>query len=121
MKVLFVCLGNICRSPAAEAVFLKMAVDRGLEVQVDSAGTSAYHAGDPADARMSRHASERGYELTSRSRPFVSEDFESFELILTMDESNYYKVLEMAPSEEASQRVKKMTSYCEVHDVTEVA
>jgi protein-tyrosine phosphatase len=71
-KVLFVCTGNICRSPGAEAIFKQMAVNKGLdkEFEIDSAGTTAYHVGEPADKRMRAHAKKRGYNLTGISRKF---------------------------------------------------
>ena len=81
-KALFVCLGNICRSPSAEAVFNSLLEDQGLEseVECDSAGTAAYHEGEPADARMQSHAIRRGYRLTSVSRPVDPlVDFDRFE------------------------------------------
>ncbi len=89
-RVLFVCLGNICRSPTAEGVMHRLIVERGLEKQihVDSAGTIGYHAGEPADLRMSDTAARRGYTLTSVSRPFTALDFDRFDLIVVMDREN---------------------------------
>ncbi len=89
-RVLFVCLGNICRSPTAEAVMQQLVVERGLEdqVQVDSAGTIRYHAGEPADLRMQDTAARRGYTLASISRQLVAEDFGRFDLIVAMDRDN---------------------------------
>ncbi|MGD2116223.1 MAG: low molecular weight protein-tyrosine-phosphatase, partial [Acidobacteriota bacterium] len=90
MRVLFVCLGNICRSPTAEAVMRSLIAERGLDgrVEVDSAGTIAYHAGDGADERMQRAAAERGYALESIARQVEPEDFERADLIVAMDRSN---------------------------------
>ncbi len=95
MKVLFVCLGNICRSPAAEGVFLQLLKGRGLEshFEVDSAGTSAFHAGESADFRMQEAARERGVCLPSRARQFQSRDFKEFDQIFVMDKSNLRNVL----------------------------
>ncbi len=98
-RVLFVCLGNICRSPAAEGVFRAKveAAGRSKEFEIDSAGTIAAHAGSPADARMRRHAAARGYHLASISRPVVAADFECFDHIYAMDEANLRDLLARAP------------------------
>ena len=89
-RVLFVCLGNICRSPAAEGVLRHLAGQRGLQdrVEVDSAGTGDWHCGDLPDARMRQHAARRGYDLSSRARQVRPEDFAAFDLILVMDRQN---------------------------------
>ncbi len=107
-KILFVCLGNICRSPAAEGVFASM-VDQ-KDFVIDSAGTSGIHSGDKADSRMIEHAKKRGIELTSRSRQFVAEDLDRFDYILVMDDKNLSDVLKMATSEQ-SKKVKKITDF----------
>ena len=90
VRVCFVCLGNICRSPTADGVMVKMVREAGLEgqVEVDSAGTSAYHVGEAADHRSAAVAHGRGYALTSRSRQFVSADWSRFDYVLAMDRSN---------------------------------
>ena len=90
-SVLFVCLGNICRSPAAEGVLQELIRQRGLseEILVDSAGTSSFHIGEPADRRMQQAAQQRGYELTSRSRQATARDYSKFDLIIAMDRNNY--------------------------------
>ena len=89
-KLLFVCLGNICRSPAAEGVFLHLIKTRGLEDQfmVDSAGTGSWHVGNPADRRMQAAANRRGIQLPSRARQIDLNDLEAFDLELTMDQNN---------------------------------
>ncbi|MEL7060585.1 MAG: low molecular weight protein-tyrosine-phosphatase [Acidobacteriota bacterium] len=89
-SVLFVCLGNICRSPAAEGVFRRLVESEGLAsaLIVDSAGTSAHHVGEPADPRMRRAAEARGHELTSRSRQVEPADFARFDLLVAMDRQN---------------------------------
>lgn len=87
-RVLFVCMGNICRSPAAEAVLRAFAQRAGVDVEVDSAGTIDYHAGNPADARVCRAASRRGYELTSRARKVTPSDLAEFDLTVAMDREN---------------------------------
>lgn len=124
MKVLFVCLGNICRSPAAEGIFRKMIQDRGLVDKVfhDSAGTGGWHVGHPPDGRMMGHARERGYELGDlKARRFQPvEDFKKFDLILTMDESNFTDVRALTTSEEVLAKVRPMTSYCRIHEVDHV-
>ncbi|MDL2247659.1 low molecular weight phosphotyrosine protein phosphatase, partial [Bacteroides sp. OttesenSCG-928-J23] len=88
-RILFVCLGNICRSPMAEGVMLRLLKEAGLEseYEVDSAGTAGYHEGELADSRMRMHASKRGYNLTHRSRPVRTEDFYEFDLIIGMDDN----------------------------------
>ncbi|MEE8585391.1 MAG: low molecular weight protein-tyrosine-phosphatase [Acidobacteriota bacterium] len=89
-RVLFVCLGNICRSPAGEGVFRGLLEQKGLQddFEVDSAGTSTYHVGETPDPRMRQAAAGRGYRLAGHSRRLAREDFEKFDLILAMDRSN---------------------------------
>lgn len=119
INVLFVCLGNICRSPAAEGVMIHMLEQAGLNslVKCDSAGTSAYHAGEPADSRMQLHAKKRGYNLPSISRQLTSEDFETFDYIITMDRSNYTNTLDFAPNEESKSKVIPMSHLCIEHSI----
>jgi len=122
-KILFVCLGNICRSPAAEGYFNHLLKQENLgdNYLVDSAGTSAYHEGAPADGRMTEAASERGYKLESISRAFKSKsDFESFDLILTMDDDNLADVISVSPDKESEQKIHQMVDFCTKHDVSEV-
>ncbi len=100
MKILFVCLGNICRSPTAEAVVRGIAAREApeLSITVDSAGTANYHPGSPPDRRSQVAARKRGYELsTLRARQVRDEDFSQFDLILAMDRSNLQDLLAMAP------------------------
>ncbi len=89
-RVLFVCLGNICRSPAAEGVLQHLVDQRqlGSKIEVDSAGTSSYHIGEPADKRMRAAAKQRGIELTSRSRMVSPRDLGEFDLVVPMDRKN---------------------------------
>jgi len=99
-SVLFVCLGNICRSPTAEGVFRKLAADAGLidRLYIDSAGTAGYHQGAPPDARAMAAASRRGFELSGlRARRVVAGDFERFDLILAMDQDNLADLQREAP------------------------
>lgn len=99
-RVLFVCMGNICRSPTAEGVFRKLLAEQApeLDVGVDSAGTHGYHAGAPPDPRACRSAERRGVDLTKlRARRVTAADFEQFELVLAMDEQNLLFLLELCP------------------------
>ena len=90
-RVLFVCMGNICRSPAAEAVMMRFAEEFDIDVDVDSAGTHDHHVGEKADSRMLASAEARGYELKSRARQVTPEDLspDQFDLVLAMDQENY--------------------------------
>jgi protein-tyrosine phosphatase len=105
LKICFVCLGNICRSPTAEGVMQKLVADAGLadRVKVDSAGTAGYHSGELADRRSRAAAKARGIELTSRARQFRREDWDRFDYVLAMDRDNHSDLADQAP---ASQRHK---------------
>ena len=99
-RVLFVCMGNICRSPTAEGVFRKLLLERApeLDVQVDSAGTHGYHAGEAPDVRARRAAQRRGVDLSGlRARQVTGRDFLHFELVLAMDRQNHEILLELCP------------------------
>jgi protein-tyrosine phosphatase len=101
-KILFVCMGNICRSPTAEAVFFQRLTEQNLlhKVQVDSAGTHNFHPDAPPDERSQKHALKRGYELAHlRARPVVDSDFETFDLLLTMDWDNRALLEERCPAQ----------------------
>ena len=106
MKILMVCLGNICRSPLADGL-LKQKVDQlGLNVQVDSAGTSNYHAGQTPDARMRATARERGLSIDHlQARQFTVQDFSDFDLIYAMDQSNYQNMIALSRSEDDKAKV----------------
>lgn len=98
-KVLFVCLGNICRSPTAHGVFAKLVADAGLQdsIQIDSAGTGDWHIGRPPDERTQRAAIQRGYDLSQlRARQVTSADFQNFDYVLAMDKSNLKDLRAMA-------------------------
>lgn len=113
-RVLFVCLGNICRSCTAEEVMRGMLKREGLDraIEVDSAGLISYHQGEQADPRMRAHASRRGYHITHLSRPVCMSDFEEFDLILGMDDSNISRLRELAPNIETEEKIRRMTEYC---------
>lgn len=98
-RVLFVCMGNICRSPAGEAVMKRFAEEFRIDVDIDSAGTHGYHVGERADARMLAAAEARGYELTSRGRQVLESDLQpgEFDLVLAMDAENHALLHQMAP------------------------
>mgnify|MGYP002552579053 CR=1 FL=1 len=114
-RILFICLGNICRSPSAEAIMKYYVKERGLEGQyyIDSAGISGYHSGDPADRRMQSHAIRRGYDLTSLSRKFYPDaDFSDFDMIIGMDDQNIEALKRAAINEEERAKIFKMTDFC---------
>lgn len=112
-KILFVCLGNICRSPSAEAVMKKLVKDAGLEESffIDSAGIMGYHEGERADDRMRGHAARRGYVLDSISRPVRTQDFYDFDLIIGMDDRNVDDLKQKAPDLESVAKIHQMTEY----------
>jgi Protein-tyrosine-phosphatase len=112
-KIMFVCLGNICRSPAAQGIFERLIAQRKLEhaFDVDSAGLYGGHAGDLPDSRMRAHARRRGLELTHRSRQVRTSDFEYFDLIIAMDDRNYDDLRAMAPDLESEQKVVRMMDF----------
>lgn len=102
-KVLFVCLGNICRSPTAEAVFRKMAKEAGLKVEIDSAGTIASHQGELPDSRSMAHGRQRGYDFRGQySRKVKHADFQYFDHIFAMDKSNLSDLRDISPPEQLS-------------------
>ena len=113
-SVLFVCMGNICRSPTADGVFRHKVRQHGLQavVTVDSAGTHNYHPGSPPDPRSQEHAALRGYDLsTLRARQIKSADFETFDLILAMDWDNLALVQDICPRQH-QKKVRRMTEFC---------
>lgn len=113
IRLLFVCLGNICRSPSAEAVMKKLVKDKGLESHfvIDSAGTIGHHAGQPADERMRTHAKQRGIVLDSISRRVTTDDFYDFDLIIGMDDHNISELKRKAPDWESVQKIHQMTEF----------
>jgi low molecular weight protein-tyrosine phosphatase len=113
VSVLFVCTGNICRSPTAEAIFRKLAADAGMSESVvaDSAGTHGYHVGDPPDPRAQGAAAGRGYDLSGlRARRVDRSDFRSFDLIVAMDRGHFTTLSRLAEPETAH-KLKLMMSY----------
>lgn len=119
-KVLFVCLGNICRSPAAQGIFEHIVRENGMEdkIEADSAGTYGGHRGELPDKRMRTAAMYRGYGLTHRSRPVSSLDFLDFDLVIAMDDQNYEDLMHMAPSVEATHKIKRMSSFLKVRQMS---
>ena len=110
MRVLFVCLGNICRSPTADAVMRKLVADAGLadEIQTDSAGTGPWHVGRP---RAAAAAAARGYQLAGKGRLVSGKDFERFDMLVAMDRYNRADLLGMAPGREARKQVRLLREF----------
>ena len=98
MRILFVCLGNICRSPLAAGIFKKLAADAGLAVEVASAGVSDDHVGQRPDRRARRVARTHGIELDGTARQVADEDFDRFDLLVAMDQDNYRRLLAQCPT-----------------------
>ena len=114
MKLLFICLGNICRSPAAEGIMRQMVEERALsnDIIVDSAGIGSWHVGEMPDPRMRKHAARRGYDLSPlRARQFRSDDFQKFDYIIVMDEENYHDVMERGGVYADARKVLRMKDY----------
>lgn len=112
-RLLFVCLGNICRSPAAESVmrYLAEQAERAGELAIDSAGIGNWHVGELPDSRMRRRGALRGYNLDSRARQFTTADFDRFDLILVMDRQNRDDILRQARHEGDARKVAMLTDY----------
>lgn len=121
-RLLFVCLGNICRSPSAENIMNHLVEQQGLSAQVscDSAGTASYHVGSEPDRRMNAAAQKQGITLVGSARQFTVDDFEDFDLILAMDRSNYRDILSLAPDNRYAEKVKMMCDFCQSHEDKEV-
>jgi protein-tyrosine phosphatase len=113
IHVCFVCLGNICRSPTAEGVMRRIVEDRGLSdrVEIDSAGTAAYHVGELPDKRSRQAARRRGIRLESRARQFLANDFSRFDYVLAMDQENFENLAALGSKEEASAHVALLRSF----------
>jgi len=122
-RILFVCMGNICRSPAAEAI-MKMTIEKNNlsdKIEIDSAGTIEYHSGESADPRMIVHAKKRGYEVDSIARQFnMTKDFERFDYIVTMDNDNYEQIKSMDILNKNEHKIFRMVDFCENCAVDEI-
>jgi protein-tyrosine phosphatase len=122
IRVLFVCMGNICRSPTAEGVFRKLVRERAphLEVEIDSAGTHGYHVGDPPDRRAIAAAARRGVDLGGlRARTVEDADFEAFDLLVAMDQLNREVLLDRSP-DEYRERIRLMLEFAPSTDLEDV-
>ncbi|MCW8804432.1 MAG: low molecular weight phosphotyrosine protein phosphatase, partial [Ignavibacteriaceae bacterium] len=122
-KILFVCMGNICRSPAAEGIAKKLIEEKALNgtIEIDSAGTLDYHTGKLPDERMIKHASKRGYILDSLARQFnPKKDFECFDYIVTMDDDNYSEITSLDKENRDKSKIFKMVSFSKKQIVNEV-
>ncbi len=122
IKILFVCLGNICRSPTAETV-MKAIVKKHGEIdrfEIDSAGILDYHQGKPSDSRMRKHAAKRGYNITSISRQVKENDFHYFDLIVGMDNQNIYDLKQLTPDKNSALKIVKMTDFLQNKKYNEV-
>ncbi len=113
LKVLFVCMGNICRSPLAEGVFRQMVAQAGLadRFEIDSAGTSSYHIGDPPDARTTSVARARGIELTGAARQIKHSDLADFDYVLVMDAENMTRVQRLAHKAKPAAEVRMLRDF----------
>ncbi|MBW3585834.1 MAG: low molecular weight phosphotyrosine protein phosphatase [Cyanobacteria bacterium 0813] len=121
-KLLFVCLGNICRSPSAENIMNHLIQQAGLSdhITCDSAGTASYHIGSPPDRRMALAARKRDIELLGEARQFQREDLENFDLILAMDRENYRDILTLDRAGKYKDKVRLMCDFCQKYDLKEV-
>lgn len=116
-SLLFVCLGNICRSPAAEGIMLHLIDLEGEKYRffVDSAGVGSWHAGELPDHRMRAHGERHGYHFTSRARQIRPDDFERFDYIFVMDQENYADVTALARNDEQQKKVLRLADYMTRH------
>lgn len=121
-KLLFVCLGNICRSPSAENIMRYLIEKEGLSDQIvcDSAGTASYHLGEPPDRRMKAAAEKRGIKLEGKARQFQPSDFEKYDLILAMDRDNYWSLVSLDPEKKYRDKIKMMCDYAKSYPDQEV-
>jgi protein-tyrosine phosphatase len=112
-RILFVCMGNICRSPTAEGVMRRLLDDSGLtdRVEVESAGTGGWHAGEPPDERATLAARKRGITLSGAARQVTAADFRRYDLLIAMDRGNLRELLAVAPDEEAAEKVRLLREF----------
>ncbi len=120
MKILCVCLGNICRSPAAEAAIRAAAEREGLDIEVDSAGTGSWHVGDPPHPDSVAAGEKAGLSLRGRARKFNTLDFERFDIILAMDEANRSELVAMAPNKESQAKIRLFRTFDPDTNETEI-
>ena len=116
MRILFVCMGNICRSPTAEGVMRRLIDEAGLDIEVDSAGTGGWHAGEPPDERATLAARRRGVTLAGAARQVKPADFRRFDMLIALDRSNLRDLLALAPDEEAAAKVRLLVADADVPD-----
>lgn len=117
VKILFICLGNICRSPAADGIMHRLVSQAGLDDQylIDSAGIGSWHVGQLPDQRMRRHGQRHGYLFNHRARQFKPQDFDRFDLIAVMDHENYHDVSRQARTETDRLKIISMSDYLQHH------
>lgn len=112
MKILMVCLGNICRSPLAEGILKDKLSHKNYDWEVDSAGTGSWHVGEPPHQGSQKVAQKNGVDISAlRARQFTTKDFENFDLILAMDSDNYNNIISLSPEETARKKVKLILNY----------
>lgn len=114
-RILFVCLGNICRSPAAHGITESIAASKGVEIECDSAGFYGGHAGDLPDSRMRQAAWQRGYRLEHRARKIRSYDLDDFDIVIGMDDNNMRDLHSLADTEQRDSRIVRMTDFAVDH------
>ena len=122
VRVLMVCMGNICRSPTAHGVLTQRVADAGLgdRIVVDSAGTHDYHVGRPPDERAQQHAARRGVDLSAqRARQLTARDFDAFDLVLVMDDANQHAARALCPPGQRH-KLRRLTDFCTRHRASEV-
>lgn len=122
-RILFVCMGNICRSPAAEAIMKKVIADKNLteQIEVDSAGTIDYHCGESADLRMIEFSESKGYKIDSIARQFDSTiDFPKFDYIVTMDDENFDDISSMDIQNKYHNKIFRMVDFCRTYNINEI-